>query len=67
MAAKQEKTKTVAVKRAVKPRATSKQAKTAEITEAMIAERAYFLSLAGEGANDVENWVRAESELRLSL
>ena len=34
------------------------------ITEDMIAERAYIISQSGEGASDVENWLRAEAELQ---
>ena len=30
----------------------------------MIAERAYHISQSGEGSDDVENWLRAEAELR---
>lgn len=55
--------KTVAKATAVrKPRAT----KTAPpvVTEEMIAERAYYMALSGNGASDHENWVRAEAELR---
>ena len=67
MATKPEKTKAVtAAKTALKAttrRATTRKAKEPEITESMIAERAYFISLLGEGSSDHENWVRAESEL----
>ena len=35
-----------------------------EITEAMIAERAYHIALSGDGTTDEENWLRAERELR---
>jgi hypothetical protein len=35
-----------------------------EITEEMIAERAYHLYLSGGGRTDEENWHRAEAELR---
>ena len=78
MAAKEEKSKTTASKKAApaakkpatrrttattraKPKAS---ANAAEITDAMIAERAYFLSLTDEGSDDVGNWLRAEAELR---
>ena len=77
MAAKQEKPKPEkakpeskarsAAKSALKPatrRTTSKKTKELEITDAMIAERAYFIAQAGEGSDDVENWHRAKSELQ---
>jgi DUF2934 family protein len=35
-----------------------------EITQEMIAERAYHISQSGEGGTDEENWHRAEAELR---
>ena len=35
-----------------------------EITNEMIAERAYHISQSGEGGTDEENWHRAEAELR---
>lgn len=35
-----------------------------EITQEMIAERAYHISESGEGGTDEENWLRAEAELR---
>jgi DUF2934 family protein len=37
---------------------------TPEITQEMIAERAYHISESGEGGTDDENWLRAEAELR---
>ena len=74
MAAKEEKTKKAApaaaksaAKTAAKPaakRTTTSKAKPPEITDSMIAERAYFLSISGEGSSDDENWLRAEAELR---
>jgi hypothetical protein len=74
MAAKEEKTKkaapaakgvaTTAAKPAVKRTTTTRKAKPPEITDSMIAERAYFLSISGEGMSDEENWLRAEAELR---
>jgi len=78
MAAKEEKSKAApaarkttakaapAAKTAVKPttkRATTSKAKTPEITDAMIAEHAYYLSQSGEGS-DVDHWLRAEAELK---
>lgn len=77
MAAKQEKPKpekskaVPAAKSALKPatrratpKATPKKTAELEITEAMIAERAFYIALTGEGSTDAENWHRAEAELR---
>ena len=70
MAAKEEKkTKAApaAKKATAKPatrRATTTKTKPPEITDAMIAERAYYLSLEDEGSHHVDNWLRAEAELR---
>jgi Protein of unknown function (DUF2934) len=69
MAAKEEKSKKAApaAKTAAKPptrRTTRKPNAPEEITDAMIAERAYYLALSGEGSTDEENWLRAEAELR---
>jgi len=74
MAAKEEKGKKAApaakstTKAAAKPAAkrttTTRKAKAPEITDAMIAERAYHISISGEGTTDEENWLRAEAELR---
>jgi hypothetical protein len=35
-----------------------------EITQDLIAERAYFISISGQGSSEMENWLRAERELR---
>ena len=43
---------------------TSKKAAAPEITQEMIAERAYHISQSGEGGTDEGNWHRAEAELR---
>jgi Protein of unknown function (DUF2934) len=73
MAAKEEKTKKAApaaksvAKAAAKPatkRPTTRKAKPPEITDEMIAERAYYLAISGEGSSDEENWLRAEAELK---
>ena len=37
--------------------------KTAPVTSEMIAERAYFIAVSGDGSSDFENWLRAEAEL----
>ena len=54
MAAKETTTESVATEKRPAP----------EITQEMIAERAYHLSQSAEGSTDEENWHRAESELR---
>jgi hypothetical protein len=64
MAAKEKKTD-AAPKKTTTRRAPSKTTAAApEITEEMIAERAYHISQSGEGSTDEENWHRAEAELR---
>jgi len=35
-----------------------------ETTREMIAKRAYEIHLSGKGGSDLDNWVRAERELR---
>jgi hypothetical protein len=35
-----------------------------EVTHEMIAQRAYEIHLSGQGGSDVDNWHRAERELR---
>ena len=37
------------------------------ITQDMIAERAYYIALSGVGSSELDNWHRAERELRGSL
>ena len=67
MAAKEKKSEATATATAPKKttaRRTTKKAATMEITDAMIAERAYHISESGEGGTDEENWHRAEAELR---
>jgi hypothetical protein len=59
MAAKETKTEAVA---AEKP---TTRAAAPEITQEMIAERAYHISQSGEGGTDEENWHQAEGELQL--
>lgn len=34
------------------------------VTAEMIAQRAYFISMSGNGSSQDENWLRAERELR---
>lgn len=38
-----------------------------ELTHALIAERAYFISQSGTGGSEYDNWCRAEFELRNEL
>jgi len=67
MAAKEKKTEAAATapKKTTTRRTTSKKATAApEITDEMIAERAYHIAQSGEGGTDEENWHRAEAELR---
>jgi hypothetical protein len=35
-----------------------------EITNEMIATRAYYISISGQGGSEYDNWTRAEYELR---
>ncbi|MGY4653028.1 hypothetical protein [Mycobacterium sp. URHB0021] len=44
--------------------AMSRKAAAPEITQEIIAERAYHISQSGDGGTDEENWHRAEAELR---
>ena len=53
----------VVTKKPTTRKATSKKAAAPEITQEMIAERAYHISQSGEGGTDEENWHRAEAEL----
>ena len=64
MAAKETKTEAVETKKPTTPKATTKNAAASDITQEMIAERAYHISQSGEGGTDEENWHRAEAELR---
>ena len=66
MAAKEKKTGGAAApKKTTTRRATSKTAAAQlEVTNQMIAERAYHISQSGEGGTDEENWHRAEAELK---
>ena len=64
MAAKETKTEAVVTEEPITRGATSSEAAAPEITQEMIAERAYRISQSGEGGTDEENWHRAEAELR---
>lgn len=37
------------------------------LTHAQIAERAYLISLSGTGGSELDNWLRAEAELKKEL
>lgn len=45
---------------AIPPKTIARQ----EVTHEAIARRAYEISISGQGGNDVDNWLRAERELR---
>jgi hypothetical protein len=64
MAAKETKTESMATEKPTTGDVTSRKAAAPEITQEMIAERAYHISQSGEGGTDEENWHRAEAELR---
>jgi hypothetical protein len=64
MAAKETKTEAVVTEKPTTRGATSGEAAAPEITQEMIAERAYHISQSGEGGTDEENWHQAEAELR---
>ncbi|HEX8342477.1 MAG TPA: DUF2934 domain-containing protein [Tepidisphaeraceae bacterium] len=52
--------KTVAPKKAAKAAAVTPMA----LTHERIAERAYFIAKSGNGGSEIDNWHRAERELR---
>jgi Protein of unknown function (DUF2934) len=64
MAPKETKTEAMVSEKPVTGGATAGAA-APEITEEMIAERAYHISQSGEGGTDEENWHQAEGELQL--
>ena len=49
---------------AAAPAAAPKTTPAKQITQAQIAERAYFISRSGTGGSEQDNWYRAERELR---
>jgi Protein of unknown function (DUF2934) len=65
MATKETKTEAAVTEEPNTPAATSREAAAPEITQEMIAERAYHISQSGEGGTDEENWHQAEGELQL--
>ena len=64
MAAKETKTEAVVTEKPDTRGATSRETAAPEITQEMIAERAYHISQTPEGGTDEENWHQAEAELR---
>jgi hypothetical protein len=64
MAAKETKTEAVVTEKPTTPGATSREAAAPEITQEMIAERAYHISQSVERGTDEENWHQAEADLR---
>ena len=64
MAPKETKTDAAVTEKPTTRGATSRKAAAPEITQEMIAERAYHISQSGQGGTDEDNWHRAEAELR---
>jgi hypothetical protein len=64
MAPKETKTEAVVTEKPGSSGAPSREAAAPEITQEMIAERAYHISQSGEGGTDEEIWHQAEAELR---
>ena len=58
--------KVQAAPKATARKTTSGKRTTQPISEEMIAERAYWISLSNGGSTDVENWLQAEAELHTS-
>jgi hypothetical protein len=63
MAPKETKTEAAVTEKPTTRGATSRRAAAPEITQEMIAERAYHTQ-SGQGGTDEDNWHRAEAELR---
>jgi len=61
--------KTSAVRNTAIPKTNTVATPTArrQITQELIAERAYYISISGNGGSQDENWIRAERELRAGL
>jgi hypothetical protein len=65
MAAKETKTDVEATKQRPAPGgATSTKGAAPDVTQEMIAERAYHIFQSGQGGTAEDNWQRAEAELR---
>jgi hypothetical protein len=64
MAAKETKTESMATEEPSTRDSTSAKTAAPEITQEMIADRAYHIAQSGEGGTDEENWHRAEAELQ---
>lgn len=56
--------KTTAVRNSAIPKTPKVATTNRVITHELIAERAYFISISGNGGSQDENWTRAERELR---
>ncbi|CAN5657732.1 hypothetical protein BH09PLA1_BH09PLA1_20910 [soil metagenome] len=56
--------KTTAVRNSSIPKTPKVATTNRVVTHELIAERAYFISISGNGGSQDENWTRAESELR---
>ena len=56
--------KTSAVRNTALPKTPKVATTNRVITHELIAERAYFISISGNGGSQDENWTRAERELR---
>jgi len=56
--------KTTAVRNTSIPKTPKVATTNRVITHELIAERAYFISISGNGGSQDENWTRAERELR---
>ncbi len=54
------------VSRAAQQETSLREERSAEqqVTDEEIARRAFEISLSGEGGSDLDNWLRAEAELR---
>lgn len=56
-----------AVRNTAVPRTTAAALAKPVLTQELIAQRAYFISISGFGGSQDENWFRAEAELRREL
>jgi len=55
---------TTPVRNTAIPRNPTQQSGRREISHEQIAKRAYEISISGSGGSEMENWLRAESELK---
>jgi len=56
-----------AVKNTPLPKVATRKASPISITEAMVAKRAFEIHCGGTGGSELDNWYRAERELRAGL